>query len=241
MTEQGNMNDVADQNNGAMDFDALEFSDNGDPRCPVVVVCDVSDSMAQVMPGEDRSPLEALNGGLDTLIKELHKDPLAKRRVEVSVVSFGTHVSPATEFATVENLILPTLVPSGVTSMGGAVVAALDAIEERKRSYKSNGIQYYRPWILLITDGLPTDDISEATQRVKEAEDKKSIAFFAVGVEGADMEILNKFGNREAVGLSGLKFDELFQWLSASQTAVSASNPGDNVAFPSPAGWAELD
>lgn len=221
-------------------FGNLEFADNSDPRCPVVLVLDCSDSMVEPRPGEDRTPLEALNGGLDTLVRELNRDPLAKRRVEVSVVAFGTEVSPATDFATVDNLVLPTLVKSGVTSMGQAVNVALDAVEERKRTYKANGVQYYRPWILLITDGLPTDDIGEAARRVREAEDKKSAAFFAVGVEGADMDKLGELSVRAPLALAGLKFDELFQWLSASQSRVSASQPGDAVAMPSPAGWAEL-
>lgn len=226
-----------------MDFDALSFADNTDPRCPVVLVLDCSDSMLDKRPGDDRTPLEALNGGLDTLISELNRDPLAKRRVELSVVSFGTEVSPATEFATVDSVVLPTLVASGITSMGSAVDEALDAVEARKKSYKANGIQYYKPWVMLITDGLPTDDISSATARVKAMEAAKGVSFFAIGVDGADMTVLSKFSDQRApVGLKGLAFEELFVWLSASQAAVSASNPGDGgVKLPSPAGWAELD
>ena len=223
-----------------MNFDALEFSDNADPRCAVSLILDCSDSMVEARPGEDRTPLEALNGGLDTLIRELHKDPLAKRRVEVSVVSFGTDVSPATEFATVENLVLPTLTRSGLTSMGKALTVAIDSIEARKELYKSNGIQYFRPQLYLITDGLSTDDVSEVAERIKELEARGAIALFAIGVDGADLDALNKIAPRGALKLDGLKFDELFLWLSASQSAVSASNPGDKVAIPSPAGWAEL-
>lgn len=223
-----------------LDFKDISFASNPDPRAPLVVLCDVSDSMAEPRPGEDRTPLEALNGGLDTLIRELHKDPLAKRRVELSVIPFGTAVGEPTPFATVDSVILPTLVRSGVTSMGKAVEVALDAIEERKQSYKANGINYFRPQLLLITDGLPTDDIAEATRRVAEAEARKAVSFFAVGVDGADMEVLTRLSVRQPLMLQGLKFDELFQWLSASQSAVSASNPGEGVALPAPTGWAEL-
>lgn len=224
----------------AFDFSELEFSSNPDPRCPVVLVLDCSDSMVEPRPGEERTPLEALNGGLDTLVRELHKDPLAKRRVEVSVVSFGTNVSPATEFATVDELVLPTLVRSGVTNMGGALEVALDALEERKKAYKANGIQYYRPWVLLLTDGLSTSPVEVAAERIRKGEAEKKLAFFAVGVDGADMDALNKVSVREPLMLQGLKFDELFQWLSASQSAVSASNPGEGVAIPAPTGWAEV-
>lgn len=221
-------------------FDEIELASNPDPRCPVVLVLDCSSSMVEKRPGESVSPLDALNSGLDSLVTELNRDPLAKRRVEVSVVTYGSSVTPATSFATVDNLILPTLVPSGITSTGAAVVEALNAIEARKKTYRENGLQYYQPWILLVSDGLSTDDTAEAIRRVREAEAKKSVAFFAVGVEGADLEQLGNFSNRGAMKLAGLRFSELFQWLSASQSAVSASNPGDTVPLPSPAGWASV-
>lgn len=221
-------------------FDDFEFADNPDPRCPVVLVLDCSTSMAEPFPGQSGSPLDALNGGLDVLVRELHADGLARRRVEISVVTFGSAASPATEFATVDSLVLPTLEPSGTTSMGAALNVALDALEERKRSYRANGVAYYRPWILLITDGLPTDDITAAAQRLRAAETAKAVAFFAVGVEGADLDALRRLGTREPLKLKGLAFDELFVWLSASQSQVSASNPGDTVALPAPTGWAEV-
>lgn len=227
---------MADFNN----FDEIEFSDSPDPRCPVVLVLDCSSSMIEPRPGETVTPLDALNSGLDTLVTELNRDPLAKRRVELSVVTYGSEVTPATSFATVDNLILPTLAPSGVTSTGKAVVEALNALDARKKVYKENGVQYYRPWILLITDGLSTDDISEAAERVKKAEASKSLAFFAVGVEGADMTALGRISSREPLMLAGMKFEELFVWLSASQSSVSASNPGETVPLPSPAGWMEV-
>lgn len=222
------------------DFDDIELSSNPDPRCPVVLVLDCSDSMTQQMPGETQTPMEALNGGLDVLVSELNRDPLAKRRVEVSVVTFGTHANPATPFSTVKNLVLPELDKIGITSMGAAVNEALDAIEERKQKYKETGISYFKPWVLLITDGLPTDDIEGAVQRVRDAETRNALSFFGVGVEGADMEVLDRFSDKGGLKLSGLKFDELFQWLSASQAAVSASTPGDKVALPAPTGWMEV-
>lgn len=223
-----------------MSFDDVSFAENPDPRCPVVLVLDCSDSMTQPLAAGERTPLEALSGGLDTLVAELSRDVLARRRVELSVVCFGTEVGEPTPFATVDSLVLPELVPSGVTSMGAALTAALDAIEERKRTYRANGVSYYRPWVLLITDGLPTDDVSAVSERLRAAEQDRSVAFFAVGVAGADLEVLASLSSREPLLLSGIRFDELFVWLSASQARVSASDVGDAVALPSPAGWAEV-
>lgn len=225
------------------DFFDLEFSENADPRCPVILVLDCSDSMGQKFEGEAKSPLDELNSGLDILVSELNKDPLAKRRVEVSVLTYGSDVSEPTEFSTVDNIVLPTLTTSGITSTGKAVERAIDAVQARKQDYKQNGISYYRPFCLLLSDGLPTDDTTNAEKRVKELEQKGSINFFAIGIEGADLDRLSKFSDkRPAIRLKELNFAELFQWLSASAVSVSQSNPGDGgVKLPSPVGWAELE
>lgn len=221
-------------------FENIEFADNPDPRCPVVLVLDCSSSMVQERPGENTPPLIALDAGLDTLVSELHNDPLAKRRVEVSFVTYGSMVNEATPFTTVDSLVLPQLEPMGATSTAAALDKALDALEERKSTYKQNGVQYFRPWVMLISDGLATDDLSAVSKRVQEAERKKSIAFFAVGVEGASLEQLGQISGKPALGLQGIKFGELFEWLSASQSAVSASTVGDSVPLPPPNAWAEV-
>lgn len=224
------------------DFFNIEFAENSDPRLPIVLITDVSDSMS-IKRGNGKRPIDELNGGLDVLVTELNKDPLAKRRAEVSVVAYGTEVSDATPFATVDDLVLPTLVESGRTSTGKAIEVALDALEERKKEIRENGIELYRPIVILLSDGLSTDDIKKSVKRVQEGESKKKFTFFAIAVEGADLEQLGKFSeNRPALQLKETNFSEFFQWLSASAASVSASQPGETgVKMPSPAGWADLE
>jgi uncharacterized protein YegL len=223
-----------------MSLEDFTFADNPDPRCPVVLVLDCSGSMGEIVDGETQTPIAALDSGLDTLVAELRRDPLARRRVEIAVVTFGTEATVASPFATVDNLVLPHLEASGRTSMGSALGQALDLIDERKRVYRANGVTYYRPWLMLLTDGLATDDTSAASQRIKAAEQAKSVAFFPIGLDGADFDALAKLGSRQPLRLRGMAFDELFVWLSASQSRVSASNPGDAVALPAPTGWAQV-
>lgn len=221
-------------------FDEIEFSDNPDPRLPVLLVLDSSDSMTQKFPDEERSPMEALNAGLDVLISQLYKDPLAKRRAEVSVISYGSKVNDPTPFATVENLQIPILEGSGLTSTGAALNTAMDVLEERKNTYKNNGVQYYRPLLLLISDGLSTDSLDEASKRLKEYTETKKLTFMPIGVEGADLDQLTSITGKRALMLKELAFEELFQWLSASISSVSASQVGDAVKAPPVDDWAEL-
>ena len=223
-----------------MSFQDMSFADNPDPRCPVVLALDTSASMGECYPGDQAPPISELNEGLEHLVLELHKDPLALRRVEIAIVTFGSSVEVAADFATADHIVLPTLEPSGTTAMGGAIDKALDLIDARKTIYKNNGIPYYRPWLMMITDGLPTDDWGPAAERVRKAELDKRVAFFPVGVHEADFTVLDKLGTRKALKLRGLRFTELFVWLSASQSRVSASNPGEAVALPTTSGWAEV-
>lgn len=218
-----------------MNYANLEFAENREARIPIVLVLDCSDSMMEKREGELRTPFEALNGGLDTLWAALHGDDLAKRRAEVSFITFGSDVSQPTDFATVEDMVLPELAPMGVTSLAEALEVAMDAIEDRKRVYKDEGIQYYRPILMVISDGLPTSKdsaVEAASQRLKEFTERKKLTFMPIAVDGADVELMGRLSGKPAARLQGMKFDELFQWLSASIAIVSASRPGNDTVEP---------
>ena len=213
-------------------FGTDDFAANPDPRCPCVLVLDVSGSMSG-------APIQQLNDGLQHFREELLADPQAARRVEVATVTFGP-VNVLHEFVGAESYAPAQLVTQGDTPMGAAIIQAIQLVQDRKRVYQENGIMYYRPWIFLITDGSPTDQWQPAAMALREGEAAGKFAFFAVGVQGADMAVLNQLAPRGAVALQGLRFRELFAWLSASMKRVSTSNPGEKVDLPVPAGWASI-
>lgn len=217
-------------------FGTNDFAENPEPRCACILLVDVSGSMRG-------QPISELNGGLVTFKDELAADSLAAKRVEVAIVSFGESVQTACDFTTAAAFSPPTLSSSGNTPMGAAIHQALDLLRNRKDTYKSNGIAYFRPWIFLITDGGPTDEWASAAQKLKQGEEKKEFAFFTVGVEGANFDILGQISPRQPLKLKELRFRDLFVWLSASLKSVSKSNPGDTVPLRSPTGptgWAQV-
>ena len=213
-------------------FNTSEFVDNPEPRCPCVLLLDVSGSMTG-------PPLDELNAGLLTLREDLSSDPLALKRVEIGIVTFGP-VKVEASFTGASMFAPPTLQAQGDTPMGAAITHALGMVEDRKREYRSNGISYYRPWVFLITDGAPTDAWQAAASSVREGEASKKFAFFAIGVKGANMDILRQISAREPLSLQGLKFRELFSWLSSSLRSVSRSKLDAEVPLASPKGWASV-
>ena len=205
--------------------DEIQFAENPEPRCPCVLVVDVSSSMYG-------DKMNQLNGGIATFAQELKADQLASLRTEVAIVTFGSGSAMPQDFVTADRFNPPTLVANGVTEMSAGINLALDKIEERKQMYRDNGIDYYRPWLFLITDGAPTETpevVNAASERLKQAENEKRVAAFSVGVEGADMDLLTEISPRRPLMLKGLEFSGMFVWLSQSMSRVSASRTDDEI------------
>jgi len=214
-------------------FSGVEFADNPEPRCPCVLLLDTSGSMSG-------SKINALNDGLQAFEQELKADSMAAKRVEVAVVSFGP-VNVRQPFISADNFSAPHLQAAGGTPMGEAILRAIDLVKDRKLTYRANGISYYRPWIFMITDGDPTDNVSNATLSIKEGESTKNFMFYPVGVEGANMDQLQQLSVRAPLALKGLSFREMFVWLSNSLGTVSRSQIAEAPQLDNPTapdGWA---
>ncbi len=181
---------------------AVTFAENPEPRCPCLLLLDTSGSMTG-------QPINELNAGLRAFYDELQNDSLAIKRVEVALLSFGP-VRIVSDFNTAECFFDPQLEAVGDTPMGEAIKKGIELIKNRKDQYRANGISFYRPWIFLITDGAPTDEWQSAAALIKQGEMAKSFAFFAIGVQKADMNILRQSVCQGTVKTPGIEIPGIF-------------------------------
>lgn len=201
-----------------------------EPRCACLLLLDVSTSMGG-------SPIRELNSGIQAFQQELIADELAALRVEPAIITFGSRVDMVHDFGTADKFVPPVLTANGSTPMGQAIELGIKNIEERKNLYRMHDIEYYRPWIFLITDGEPTDSWQKAARQVHEGEENKKFLFFAVGTKDANFDILRQISSRSPVQLKGAKFRELFTWLSASMRSVSRSRPEEDINLSDLSDW----
>jgi uncharacterized protein YegL len=218
-----------------------DLVNNPTPRVPVCLCLDTSGSM-------DGPPIEELNEGVKLFYDAIREDETAMHSAEISIVTFGGSAKLLEDFANIDRQPeAPVLEADGMTPMGEAINLALDCLEKRKQEYKDKGVDYYQPWLVLMTDGAPngsSSELSRAIARTVEMVNERRLTVFPIGIgPDADMDVLKQFSpKRSPLRLKGLKFREFFAWLSKSVSKTSQSTPGEKVPLDTEGikGWGEL-
>ncbi len=221
------------ERSGKPNLENLEFAENPEPRCPCILLVDRSGSMAG-------HRIRAVNNGLAEFKESVMKDELAASRAEIAVIAFNDHIDTIQDFVTAVNLRPPEIEAGGATNISGAIHKAISLLEDRKRTYRTNGVEHYRPIIILITDGEPTTDdpklLASISKHLAGQEEDRRLVFFTFAVEGADLQKLAKIAppNRPPIQLQEARIEDIFRWLSNSLSVISHSQPGDRVRLPAP-------
>ena len=193
----------------------------GEKHIACVLLVDVSGSMSG-------DAIRELNEGLRVFGEALQSDSKAYGCADVCVVSFGSTVQQVVPFCPAAEYVPPVLTAGGLTAMNEAIITGLDMIEMRKQEYKDVGVDYWRPWVFLLTDGVPTDNelYQDAQQRLQDALNGKKINM-GIG-SGVDTQTLKKYtknGSGMVLKASKENFQEAFVWLSSSMSVVSRFDP----------------
>lgn len=231
-----------------------DLETNPTPRLAICLCLDVSGSMLLVESGNvvrtgktitidgitgilvngGKTRLDELQEGIDSFYDEIGKDEIAQFSAEICVVTFGDTATCLLDFANIYSQEVPDLRAAGRTSMGEGVNMALDLLERRKQEFKNAGVDYYQPWLVLMTDGEPNGDSAElkrAMARTSQMIADKKLTLFPMGIgKDANLSILAQFTpKRNSIRLKEAKFKDFFEWLSSSVETISQLTPGEKV------------
>ena len=195
-----------------------------EPHLACVLLLDTSGSMSG-------PALDSLNQAINNFIQQTSMDAMAMKRVDVAIITFDDKPELVMPFTPISQMQPVNLTAGGLTAMGAGINMAIDQVKERNRFYASLGTPCFKPWIFMITDGSPTDDISTAVQRIQEEESKGThgkLKFFALGVSNYNKQVLFQLTKR-VMELEDTDFSGIFDWMSESMCAISVSRVGENV------------
>ena len=212
---------------------AFPIANPDKPQAACVLLLDTSRSMRG-------APLRALEQGLAAYREHLANDPDAKLIVETCVVTFADEAKVLHPFSAVDDLPAFELAAGGWTSMGAAIDLGLQQVEDRKALYRAEGIDYYRPFLVLITDGAATDlkgpRFEQMAAKLQAAAKDRKVIPLLFGTGNADFEKLKALAGPTGTvaGIDGARFGEFFQWLSKSVSGLKDSRPGETITFADP-------
>ncbi len=212
---------------------------NPTTRLPVCLCLDISGSMSG-------DPITELQRGVEYFFEAIKSDEIARYSVEISIVTFGSDANVILDFANIDRQNIPFLVADGSTNMDAGVILALDILEKRKKEYSSKGVDYYQPWLVVMTDGYPDNTPINAINRINQLNNSKKITVFSVAIgDGADKSILKQLSTIKDGMVFKVKspehFKEYFEWLSQSVLVASTSVPGDKPRLPQPSTVIEIE
>jgi uncharacterized protein YegL len=204
------------------------------PRCACVLLLDTSGSM-------EGEPISHLNNGVRQFFDELNKNELAQHSVEIAIITFGGPPKIVLNFTTAANVKIPAFTATGATPMGPAVDLALQTLSKRLVQYEAKGVSRYRPLVVLMADGQPTDLDGQETTEWRNAAKKLrtgaskphrdptglQVCCVAIG-DMADVDVLSEFcsPNLPPIRIKPGEFGKLFRWFSVYIGRVVNSVPG---------------
>lgn len=204
---------------------------------PVIVLADVSGSIAA------NGKIEVLNKAVAEMIAIFSEEDDTRAEIHVSVITFGAGgakinkpLKPAGEITWAD------MAASGGTPLGGAFMIAQQLIEDRNVIPR----RAYRPTIVLVSDGVPTDDWKSPLASLVESERASKASRFAMAIgEDADKETLKAFlADGEARVFEAHEAREIkkfFRWVTMSVTTRSRSANPNSVVVVEPTDLDEFD
>jgi uncharacterized protein YegL len=154
-----------------------EFTISEARPLPVILLADVSGSMAA------EGKIDALNGAVAEMVAAFAEEDAALAEIRLAVVTFGAEARLHRPLTAARQVSWEPMRATGRTPMGAAFDLATDLIEDRERVPS----RAYRPTLVLVSDGVPTDDWRTPLARLLGSERAGKAQRFALAI-GADAD-----------------------------------------------------
>ncbi len=129
-------------------------------RSPCVLCLDGSGSM-------EGEPIRELNAGLKQFFDEVRATPSLKGHLDLAILRFAGDVQVVRPMGPLCEETAPVIAAGGETNLGEALGRSLGLIERSGRHAASDGEGRPMPWLIVMTDGCPTDRWEEQAWRVR--------------------------------------------------------------------------
>ena len=198
---------------------------------PVIVLADTSGSMSE------GGKIQALNAALKDMINAFARESRLRAEIQVGLITFGQTARLHLPLAAAQSIsTVDDLGAAGKTPLGAALDLARTLIEDQERIPS----RAYRPVLILLSDGLPTDDWKEPFEALCKSERASKASRFAMAI-GADADegLLKSFANQPEAPLfkahNARDIQQFFRAVTMSVAARAAShNPDLAAAFEMP-------
>ena len=172
-----------------MAFDPTKYKVTSAKPLPVILLLDVSGSM-------DGEKIDNLYDATIDMIDTFSDSNSREISIEVAIITFGNEVklynesTPYMKVTELKNQGLVAFKANGLTPLGTALRMAKDIIEDKDLTPS----KVYRPAVVLVSDGQPTDNWQEPLDKfINDGRSKKCQRFaIAIGTD-VDKSVLEKF------------------------------------------------
>ena len=197
----------------------------------LLLLCDISGSMKSKVARQDKSRIDLLNEALAGFKDMMCSDPKTARTLDVAIVAFDHEYTVVQPFYPVSQMQFePLQSKGGGTKIASAAQFAIDMLEDHVRQFTGMGVSLRKPWILMVTDGMPEhdspDELRAAAARIKTLDAAGKLRFWSFGVGEYDRDTLTQFSGAYAIDLEGYNFSAMIDWAQKSMRAISNAAPG---------------
>ncbi|MGL4987527.1 MAG: vWA domain-containing protein [Treponemataceae bacterium] len=210
-----------------MALDLSKYTVTAARPLPVLLLLDGSSSMSG-------KKIKSLNGAVNEMIESFKSLSAKEIDITVGIITFGDSVDYVQKLKSVKDISNIHLVASGLTPMGSALTMAKDLIEDRD-SLPSSG---YRPAVVLVSDGQPTDEWEKPLQNFIAGGRSAKCDRFSIAIgSDADRTVLSQFvsgtENKVYEASDADKIKDCFRQVTMSVSVRSKSqNPNKLIALP---------